>query len=84
MTMPTIHLNGTSQADLFGNICTAGETLQDAMDALAKTAPNGRDYYPQGQSALGEALRDHNGRMDKLQAVYAELQGIAAYLSTFA
>ena len=55
MTLPTIHLNGTDPKTLLGDAINAMDALRTAIEALDKTAPNGRDYYPQGSDALGLA-----------------------------
>ena len=41
---PTIHLNGTSAGELIAEIENATYAINLACDALAKTAPNKRDY----------------------------------------
>ncbi len=51
MQLPTIHLNGTSKANLIEPLCEASQSLDLAYEALKRTGPNGRDYYPQGQAA---------------------------------
>jgi len=41
---PTIHLNGTSPGELITAIEDATHAINLACDAIAKTAPNKRDY----------------------------------------
>lgn len=74
---PTIHLNGTSRDDLLNEIDNAYHLLNDAYDALKRTAPNSRDYYPQGANAMAAAEREHMGRMLKVDDVRRELQQLA-------
>lgn len=73
MRVPTIHLNGTSQERLLEVHENAGRALGAAIDALSDAAPNGRDFYPQGEQALSEAMREHRARMEKLNEVRSEL-----------
>ena len=47
VTIPTIHPNGSSKADLLAKLRTAISLIDKAIDAIRQTAPNGRDYYPQ-------------------------------------
>jgi hypothetical protein len=55
MTLPTIHLNGTSRADLQSGWDNAAEKLHDFMEAFGSIEFNARDYYVQGPSAWTEA-----------------------------
>ena len=80
MMLPTIHLNGTSRQDLVDALREAGNRLHDAQGALARTAPNGRDYYPQGVEAIAHAQAEHTLRMHKLQSVIDEILQIYAAL----
>ena len=73
MRVPTIHLNGTSQESLMEALEQASGKVQEAIDALSEVAPNGRDYYPQGESAINEAVDEHRSRVKRMQAVFDEL-----------
>jgi hypothetical protein len=81
LALPTIHLNGTSAQSLLDDTCDAAFTVKTAIDALARTAPNGRDYYLQGDDAMVIASGQHAERMARLRSVYAELQQIGEYLA---
>jgi hypothetical protein len=76
MMIPTIHLNGTAAQDLISQLCDAMAAIRDAEAALVRCSPNGRDYYPQGPDAINKAVREHNARIEKLNAVGAELVAI--------
>ena len=84
MIMPTIHMNGTSLQSLIENNERAYHAVVTAIDALAEAAPNGRDYYPQGNiegtPALYVAQDQHSERMAKLLQVKRELGQIQDYL----
>jgi hypothetical protein len=73
LAIPTIHLNGTSRGELVAQLEAAHTAIQAALRALEGVCPNGRDYYPQGQGATQEALRQHANRLHNLTAVAAEL-----------
>ena len=77
MRVPTIHTNGTSRQALFDAVCEAGTAIHLAMVKLQETSPNGRDYYPQGESALAEATKEHLNRLERLHSVYEEIQALA-------
>jgi len=64
-----------------GDAINAMDALRTAIEALDKTAPNGRDYYPQGGDALGLAFGEYLLRRDSLCNVLKELEQIAEYLS---
>lgn len=81
LAVPTVHLNGTSRAALVDGYSKAYAALKAARDALAATAPNGRDYYPQGPDAIREATKQHAARMKRLVEVENEIErlGLAIY-----
>lgn len=84
MQLPTVHLNGTSGAELFQLNLAVAERLRDAIDALAKACPNGRDFYVQGHDAHAKAIEEHGRRMEQLQSVYREMQTLVESLAEFA
>ena len=81
MMLPTIHMNGTSREDLLRGYCDAIWTLVDAIEALARVAPNGRDYYPQGPDACATADAEHDARKRALMKVMDELQALAEHVA---
>jgi hypothetical protein len=84
MQLPTVHLNGTSGAELFRLNLAVVEHLRDTIDALSKACPNGRDFYTQGPDAHAKAIEEHGWRMERLQQVYAEMQTLVETLADFA
>lgn len=80
LTLPTIHLNGTSKAQLFEAVFAALDAIAVARAALQASAPNGRDYYPQGDLAIRQALAEHMTRVRMLDTVYDELHAIAEHV----
>lgn len=80
--VPTIHLNGTSKAALLDDLGEAAVAIDAAYRAVKQTAPNGRDYYPQGPLALGAALAEHEDRLRRLDAVKAEIEALMDAIDT--
>ena len=81
MMLPTIHMNGTSKTDLLEGYCDAISAVLLALEALARTTPNGRDYYPQGDGACAIASREHDARKRALMKVMDELQTLAEHVA---
>lgn len=81
MTFPTIHLNGTSQAQLAEDYQNALHAIQNALDKLSETSPNGRDYYIQPDPrAIYKATEEFALRQRKLQDVRSELEQILIHI----
>ena len=76
MKIPTVHLNGTSKAELLRQVEAAAAGIRDAQRWLEAAGPNGRDYYPQGEGALREACAERNAWFEQLQAIYDGLLAI--------
>jgi hypothetical protein len=81
LSIPTVHLNGTSREELSRLYQEAYTAIGEAGRALAKAYPNGRDYYPQGADAINKAMREHEARMRKLKEVQDEIEQIAEAIS---
>jgi len=81
MMLPTIHMNGTSAQALLEGYCDAISAVHAALEALANTAPNGRDYYPQGPNACATADSEHGARKQALMKVLNELQALAEHVA---
>ncbi len=81
LTLPTIHLNGTSANVLYEDLANALGAMRAAIMAVEATAPNGRDYYPQGDRALAVAAYEHIDRIARLRSVVAELETLAEHIA---
>lgn len=79
LTRPTIHLNGTAPDDLHRGYQAAVATLRPALAKLEETAPNARDYYPQGPDAFEAARREHEHRVARLTMVLCELVDLSGH-----
>ena len=77
LSVPSVHLNGSGKKHLLGALEHAGSALWEAIKALEGTAPNGRDYYPQGNSAFRKAQSEYQDRAKRLKSVADELAHIA-------
>lgn len=77
LTVPTVHNNGTSKERLIEALCEATNKLREACTALGECTPNGRDYYVQGNTALGKALDEHRSRLQRIDDVRKELDQLA-------
>ncbi len=78
LTVPTVHLNGSSARSLIDGYGEAAKALYEAIGSLRTTAPHGRDYYvSQDPAALMKATLEHKARCEKLAGVLEELQELA-------
>jgi len=76
LPVPTVHSNGTGQAGLVSQLKEARQALRVAVDAMRQAMPHGRDYYPQGDAALGPARDAHLAMIGQVKAIedaYLEL-----------
>lgn len=80
---PTIHLNGTSAQMLTEDYTEARIAVQAALDKLQKVEFNARDYYPQGQLAWLDAVRQRQDLLNQLAQVSAALYKIEAHCASF-
>lgn len=76
LTTPTLHLNGSSYADLMEPLNAAYQALGDAQQALERCWPNARDYYPQGPTAAGQANIQHNKRFKAISDIMSEIDAM--------
>lgn len=76
LTMPLVHLNGTSKAELIGQYMEAHTAMIRALRVLQSAAPNGRDYYPLGDGAWLQARAEHDARVQKIIDVDEEIMAI--------
>lgn len=76
---PTINLNGSSVADLVDPRLEAIDHLLDAVEALRKVTPNGRDYPAATERCLDDRS-EHYRRMGLIaelrEQLYAEAVAI--------
>ena len=69
-TVPTIHLNGTGKTTLRDEYAAAYHAIDKAIEALASTTLNGRDYYPQPEGAYYQARSERDAALDQLRQAH--------------
>jgi len=72
--VPTVHSNGTSAESLVEGLSAAIDALHEAQRLMCEAAPNGRDYYVQGNLAAGAAMDAHERRLINLNRMLTELE----------
>lgn len=77
MMIPSVHLNGTSKQELLDGYVNAATALRHALVVVRATAPNGRDYYPQGAESIRQAEREYSARIEKIDLIVDELMALA-------
>ena len=83
LARPSIHTNGTSANDLYCLYSDAVYAVEDAIKVIGNSAPNGRDYYPQGPAALDQAVKEQDARIARLNEVLGELRELQAHCAAF-
>ena len=76
MRTPTIHLNGTGKKMLLEGYENAYHAILEAENALGKVEFNARDYYPQGDGAWSEAIKEMDERFTSLAKIKKEIGNI--------
>lgn len=76
LTVPTVHIGGTSFDGLMIPLHDAAHAVREAITALRECDPHGRDYYLQGEKAINIAISEHLSRTSRLQSVLEELQSL--------
>jgi len=74
---PLVHLNGSGMNNLIDGLCGASQALNGAYEVMRRICPNGRDYYPLGSVAMSKAEYEHRSRLERLDAIKAEIDAIA-------
>ena len=72
-------MNGTSGKSLREGYIKALTALSAALVAASESGPNGRDYYPQGDAAIGSAVAEHRSRLDRLESLRSEFESLAMH-----
>jgi len=83
MIKPTIHMNGTGFKTLMEQYEGAYRALSDALEKLYECAPNGRDYYPQGNEAIRTAKKEHGARVSSLIHARDEIAQLIEYIDEY-
>jgi hypothetical protein len=73
ITLPTVHMNGTSLNELKAGYDEAAEKLHEFVQSWGHITCNGRDYYPQGAAAFSKAC-------DERDAIGRQIANVGEYL----
>lgn len=76
MQIPYITLGGSDKATMLDDLIDAREALRKAREALAKTAPNSRDYLKPNVS-FTTAAHEHQARIRIIETLEYELLTLA-------
>ncbi len=76
MLIPTVHMNGDSKKTLEEDNLAAYRAIVGAMEVIAKACPNGRNFYPQGDGAIYQAIAEHQRRLEALEVIRLEYEAI--------
>lgn len=76
---PAIHTNGTSPESLLDAYRKLYTAVHAAIDAIADSAPNARDYYPLGADAFQEARTEHAARYAALVSVRNDAESLCEH-----
>ena len=79
MTLPTLSINGTHKSELFAAALEAKEKLEEALTALKKTCPNGRDYQYAAPGTFDRALGEHAARTRFLEWIISDMEQLAEH-----
>ena len=74
---PHIHRNGTSPDELLRQFTDVASALREALEKIQAAAPNGRDYYPMGNDAFGQAAKQHVRQREAVEGVLREFELMA-------
>ncbi len=80
ITLPTIHLNGTSRKTLAEGYFAAWNRLNEAIAAFNAIEFNCRDYYVQPAGAWAQATEARNEAARHLHAAHAYLEAHLIHL----
>lgn len=80
LTLPTIHLNGTSAKDLKAEYDAAADALVAFREAWQRITCNPRDYYVQGPDAYPKARDERDQIACHIVAIVDYLDEIREHL----
>lgn len=80
ITMPFIHMNGTSAETLLNDNCNARAAIMEALDTIARMEFNGRDYYPVPGS-FEKARKERSKHVMAVMNAAAYFEAIAEHCS---
>jgi len=69
---PRLNINGSSADDLIEPRIAAMSALRDAIEALRRATPNGRDYPANNDDCIADR-QEHYARLSQLNAIREEI-----------
>lgn len=81
LTLPSIHMNGTSGQELLNQCLDVMRALEAAKKAIQNAVPNARDYYVQGPMAYHAARNEHIARLTAIQGITDQYNTIASHVA---
>jgi len=81
LTLPTVHINGSSRDSLLEDYMAAMDSIRLAMKAVQAAAPHPRDYYVQSNMSAHLARDEHVTRLARLRETLDELNTIAEHVA---
>lgn len=83
MKQPTIHINGTSANALFEEVLEILHSTRESKQLVERMTVHGRDFYPQGEGAIMDAIDAKIALLTKYDVIIKELTEYGEYLSKF-
>ena len=80
LTLPSIHINGTSRATLSEGYLAAYHKLQEFKAAFRSIEFNARDYYVQGNTAFSTARSERDIMEHKIGSLMQYLEAHLIHL----
>lgn len=80
VTLPIIHMNGTSRKMLQEDYDKADDALDNFTKAFGSIEFNARDYYPGGPGCWEEALEQREEISRKIQDIQSYINAIRTHL----
>lgn len=77
LVAPVSNLHGTPSAELSSAMLGARSSVRRLLATVIAAAPNGRDYYPQGDNALRLAIKEFESGCDALSAIADDIFRLA-------
>jgi len=83
LTLPIIHLNGSSKESLIDGLKEAWTALEEAEKVLRRHYPHDRDYYISPDPEAGSKARaEHDSRLLRIKSVRNEIEHICHEIYT--
>lgn len=82
LTLPTVHLNGTSRKMLADGYHEAHRKALDLLEAFGSIEHNARDYYVQSPNAYSKSRAERDTQLDNIRGLITYLEAHLIHLGT--